>query len=153
MDRDFPMSRRDVGILVVGLVILMAVGIALFGGLLPGIHPNLAIPDVVTVQGHQFYVEVSPLHVPFFANQTSPWNVTFRNVTFRLWLTNWYSATGGVVHGVGTEPNGTSAAFTLGAALPNGSRVSLYLAPDFGWGVWWTGGFAGGYSVQLLVKE
>jgi len=73
-------------------------------------------------------------------------------VTFELWLTNWYSVTGGVVHGIGTEPNGTSYPFVLGAYESNGSRPSLYLSPDFEFGVWWAGGIIGGFYVQLLVE-
>jgi hypothetical protein len=152
MDKDVPMTPRDVKFLIVGLAVMVVVGIALFGGLLPGIHPNYTAPLVVTYQGHQFYAEVTPLHIPIFVNNSSPWNVTFRNVTFEIWLTNWYSGTGGIVNGIGTEMNGTSSPFSLGSQLPNGSRLTVYVAPDYGWGAAWTGGAFGGFAVQLLVK-
>jgi hypothetical protein len=152
MDHDYPMSRQAVGVLVVGLVVMVAIGIALFGGFVPGIHPNLTAPAVVTVQGHQYYTEPTPLHIPLFTNSSGPWNVTFHNVTFELWVTNWYSATGGIVHGHGTELNGTTDSFVLGGPIPNGTRVSLYLSPDLEWGASWVGGVAGGFSAQLLVK-
>lgn len=151
IDRDYPMTRRQVAILVVGLAVMAAVGITLFGGFLPGIHPNLST-DITSIRGIQYYDEFSALHDPLFSNSTSPWNVSFHNVTFELWLTNWYSGSGGVVHGVGTEPNGSAYAFVLGTVLPNGTREQLYLSPDLDWGAWWAGGIVGGFWVQLYVR-
>jgi hypothetical protein len=153
MDRDFPMNRREARILVVGLAVMAVLGILLFGGFLPGLHPTLTTSSFATIGGHQYFVESTPLHIPFAVNSTSPWNVTFHNVTFELWLTNWYSVTGGVVHGIGIEPNGTAYSFTLGATLTNGSRPSLYLSPDLSFGVWWNGGILGGVYAQLLVER
>jgi hypothetical protein len=151
MDGDYPITRRQVKLLVVGLAVMAVAGGALFGGFLPGLHPTFG-SDLITLQGHQFYEQSTPLHVPFLVNTSSPWNVSYRNVTFQFWLTNWYSVSGGVVHGIGTEVNGSSHGFVLGIASLNGSRQTLYLAPDFDWGVWWAGGLLGGFSVTLLVK-
>ncbi len=152
LDRDYPPTRRDLVILAVGLSIMGIIGILLFGGFLPGLHPSFAQNSIETIDGHQYYVLQSALLTPFLANSSGPWNVTFHNVTFRLWITNWYAFTGGIVHGVGTEPNGSAYPFALGTTNPNGSRTTLYLSPDRGFGAYWTGGPFGGPEIQLLVK-
>lgn len=152
LDRDYPMTRTQVRILFVGLVIMVAIGIALFGGYLPGIKPNLSGPAIAMVNGHPYYTEASPLKIPFLTNSTPPWNVSFRNVTFELSLSDWYSATGGIVRGTGSEVNGTRYSFELGELLANGSRAQLYLSPDGVFGVGWGGGWLGGFTAELLVS-
>ncbi len=152
LDRDFPMTLTQVRVLVVGLAAMAAIGIALFGGFLPGLRPNYSAADITTVAGHRYYVESSLLSTPVFANSTAPWNVTFHNVTFELRLTNWYSLQGGIVHGNGTEANGTRYAFTLGELLPNGSRSTFFLSPDLIFAASWTGGWFGGPTIGLLVE-
>jgi hypothetical protein len=151
MDRDFPMTHRQTVILVAGLAVMIAIGVALFGGLLPGIHPNFS-SSFVTIEGDQYYFEETPLQIPIFVNYSAPWNVTFHNVTFELWLTSWYSALGGEVNGIGTELNGSHHSFVLGGPSPNGTRASLFLSPDREWGVGWPGGVLGGLEAQLYVK-
>lgn len=131
---------------------MAVVGIALFGGLIPGLRPNYSAPATTTIAGHLYYVDSSPLLVPFFSNSTSPWNVTFHNVTFELRLTNWYSTNGGIVHGNGTEANGTRYAFALGERLPNGSRPALFVSPDSVFAAAWTGGWFGSLSIGLMVE-
>lgn len=145
------MGRREAKILVVGLVAMAVFGVALFGGYLPGLKPNYTAPGVVTLNGQAYYVQYTALKIPFFANTTAPWNESFRNVTFTLWLTDWYSIPGGIVHGIGTEANGSAHGFTLGTAS-NGTRPVLYMSPDGEWGAAWTGGWFGGLVIQLLVK-
>ena len=152
MDRDFPIGRREARILVIGLVTMTIVGIALFGGLIPGLKPNYGAPNIASLDGVQYYQQTELLHLPVFQNTSASWNVTFRGVHFELWLTNWYSLSGGLVHGIGTEPNGSSQAFVLGTTPTNSTPDPLYLSPDGLWGVWWLGGWFGGITVQLLVK-
>lgn len=151
MDRDFPMTRLQWRVLVVGLVVLAAVGIALFGGFIPGLKPNYSQAAIVTVDGRSYYVEPSPLHYPILTNSTSPWNVTFHNVSFQFEMTGWFYFTGGILQGTGTELNGTHYSFVLGL-LPNGSRPTLYLSPDGVFGANWAGGWFGSISVVLLVE-
>jgi hypothetical protein len=152
LDRDYPMTRTQVRILLVGLAVMAVIGVALFGGYLPGIKPNLSGPAIATVDGRQYYTEATPLKIPFLANSTPPWNVSFRNVTFELSLSDWYSATGGIVRGNGTEASGTRYPFELGELFANGSRAQLYLSPDGVFGVGWGGGWLGGFSAELLVS-
>lgn len=152
LTRDFPMTRREARLLVIGLVVMGAIGIALFGGLLPGIKPNFGAPSVITVDGQKYYSETTPLEFPILTNTTAPWNVSFEHVTFELWLTNWYSPQGGLVHGIGTEPNGSSYSFVLGMQHASSVPVTLYLSPDRLFGAAWSGGPFGGFLVQLLVR-
>jgi hypothetical protein len=146
-ERDYPMTGPQKRALVVGLVVMAAIGIALFGGFIPGIKPNYSQPTIDTIDGHSYYVEPVLLHYPILSNSSSPWNVTFHNVSFQLEMTGWFYFTGGLVQGTGTEPNGTHYSFVLGL-LPNGSRPTLYISPDAVFGAGW----AGSLSVLLLVE-
>ena len=152
IDRDFPMTRTQRRVILVGIAVWLVVGVLLFGGFLTGVKPDFSMTGLTTIDGQSYHYENSPLRTPTFTNSTSPWNVTFFNVTFELWLTNWYSMTGGVLNGVGTEPNGTAYPFALGSPLPNGTRTTLYLSPDLVFGVAWTGGWLAGYFAQLYVR-
>ena len=152
IDRDFPMTRIQRRALALGFVAWAVAGAILFGGFLPGLKPTFATTGPVIIEGHQYYYEYSQVHAPTFANYSAPWNVTFHNVTFNLWLTNWYSVTGGVLNGVGTEPNGTSYPFVLGYVLPNGSRPMFFVSPDYAFAVGWNGGWLGGIFAQLFVE-
>lgn len=153
LDHDVPMTPLERRILVVGLVVMAVFGIALFGGVIPGLRPNYSVSDVAILGGHSYFVGSTPLHVPTLGNSTPPWNVSFHNVTFGLWLTNWNSLRGGEVHGNGTERNGTDYAFTLGEILPNGTRTELFLSPDRVFAVSWAGGWFGGPEVELWVLQ
>jgi hypothetical protein len=152
LDRDYPTTPLQRRVLAIGLVVMIAIGIALFGGFLPGVKPNFSPPSTTTLNGHEYFVEATALHGPLFSNSSAPWNVTFHNVTFELRLTNWYSLWGGIVHFNGTEANGTRYMFALGQVLPNGSRAMLYVSPDSVFAAWWLGGLLAGPSVQLLVE-
>ena len=152
LDRDYPMTRRQVRVLAVGLAVMVGIGLALFGGLIPGLKPNYQEPTVVVVAGHEYFVEIVPLHVPFLTNTSAPWNVSFRNVSFELQLANWYSNTGGWVEGIGTESNGTHYPFVLGEVFPNGTRATLYVSPDSVFGASYLGGWLGGVVIHLLVE-
>jgi hypothetical protein len=145
------MTRLQARVLVIGLVVMIAIGIALFGGYIPGLKPNYSAPDIRLVDGHRYYALVTPLHYPGFTNISAPWNVSFRNVTFELQCVNWYSSTGGIVVATGTESNGTHYAFVMGQTLPNGTRSTLYLSPDRVFGASYPGGWFGGIAITLLV--
>ncbi len=147
------MTRRQVRALVVGLVVMTAVGVALFGGLIPGWRPNYAAPLETTIAGHQYDEQVVPLHPPPTSNAGPRWNVSFRNVTFELQLTDWYSSAGGIVVGTGLERDGTNYSFELGQMFPNGSRTMLYVSPDSVFGASFVGGWIGGLTLTLLVES
>jgi hypothetical protein len=151
LEKDYPMSSAQKRVLVIGLVVMLAIGFALFGGFIPGAKPNYSQPAIDTIGGHRYYVEPALLHYPIGSNATTPWNVTFHNVTFQLEMTGWDYLTGGILQGSGIEPNGTHYPFVLGV-LPNGSRPTLYLSPDGVFGAAWIGGWLGPLAVQLLVE-
>ena len=153
LERDYPMTRTQGRILVIGFAIMIAAGIVLFGGLIPGVKPNFAPPSTASIEGHEYDTALTPLHVPVTTNSTGPWNVSYHRVVFELWLSDWYSFTGGIVHGSGVEANGTSYPFELGQTSANGSRVQLYISPDWVFGVAWVGGIFGGFNARLFVEQ
>lgn len=153
LDTDYPMSRSQARALVVGLVIMAVVGGLLFGGALPGLKPNYNAPATVTIGGAAYYYTLVKLRSPaLFSNSTSPQSFLFHNISFLLWVTNWDSFTGGLVHGNGTEPNGTVSSFVLGMSSSSRVDSELYLAPDRVFAVSWAGGWFGGTSVRLMVR-
>lgn len=152
MDLDFPMSKRQKIALVIGLLVLGSIGAALFGGAIPGIHPNFSAPVVVTLNGHRYYAEVIPLPLPFFPQNVTPAvNITFHNVTFELQLTDWYSLYGCSLVGHGTEMNGTTYSYVLGGAQAFPEHALTWISPDNEFGLWWLGGLFGKLSAQLFV--
>jgi len=152
MDQDFPMSPTQAKVLVVGLVVMLAVGFALFGGFVPGMKPNYAPPATLMVNGAPYYYTTVSLNLPSIINNTTtPQAFTFHNVTFQLWLTNWYSPTGGLVRGNGTERNGSVASFVLGTSEHPPVSTSLFVSPDRAFAVYWEGGVFAGTSVRLMV--
>lgn len=139
--------RVKLGALV--LVAMAVFGIALFGGLIPGLRPNYAEPSTIVVQGQSYFWTDYSFPWPYPpANTSTPTAVMFHNVTFRIWVTNWYSAIGGVVRGNGTEPNGSNYAFRLGAAVLGPNASALFLSPDKAFGAAWSGQT----FVELLVR-
>lgn len=147
------MSKNQVRVLVIGLVVMSAFGAALFGGLLPGLKPNYAAPPTLTVDGEQYYYATVAMNPPaLFSNSTLPQSFSFHNLTFALWFTNWFASTGALVHGNGTEPNGTVSSFILGYAQYPPHNTTLYVSPDREFAVYWPGGLLGGVWIRLMVR-
>lgn len=147
------MTRTQAKVMVVGLLVMAIVGAALFGGFIPGLKPNYAGTDITELNGVPYYYTVIYLSTPFFpANQTSPQPFVFHNVTFLLWVTNWYGFTGGLVWGNGTEPNGTVYSFVLGQSYSPRVNATLYVSPDQEFAVYWPSGILGGPGVRLMVR-
>ena len=152
LDTDYPMSRTQARALVVGLVSMAVIGGLLFGGALPGLKPNYSEPATVTIDGEAYYYTLVRLPSPaLFSNSTAPQAFLFHNVSFFLWVTNWDSFSGGLVHGNGTEPNGTVSSFVLGSSSSPPVDSQLFVAPDRAFAVAWAGGWFGGTSVRLMV--
>ena len=152
MDRDFPMSGTQAKALVVGLVVMAAFGAALFGGAIPGLKPNSFVPNKLVLNGEPYYFTTFLLNTPFFpVNHTSPQSTSFHNVTFWLWLTNWFSSSGGILRGNGTEPNGSVYSFVLGNSIVPRVNTTLFVSPDHLFAVYFQGGLLGGYWTRLMV--
>lgn len=133
----------------IGLVAIAAFGVALFGGFIPGLHPNYAEPRTIEVHGIPYFWAEYTLPWPYPpANSTAPTLVLFHNVTFAVWVTNWYGGQGGVVRGNGTEPNGTVYPFALGGAPLGANASTLFISPDAEFGAAWSGQA----FVELLVR-
>lgn len=147
------MSRTQVKVLIVGLVVMGVFGVALFGGVLPGLKPNYSFPATVSVDGEPYYYTSVALNWPgFLSNFTAPQPYIFHNVSFWLWMTNWGAPMGALVHGNGTEPNGTVSSFVLGESVVPPVNTTFYLSPDRAFAVSWSGGLFGGPWVRLMVR-
>ena len=130
-DKDYPMSRTQVRVLLVGLAVMAVVGGLLFGGAIPGLTPNYSEPATITLDGEAYHYTTVTVRSPsLFSNTTSPELFQFQNVSFYLWVTNWDSFTGGLVRGNGTEPNGTAFSFVLGQSANPPVNANLYISPD-----------------------
>ncbi len=139
--------------LIVGLLVMGAFGAALFGGAIPGLKPNYSEPNVVVVGGESYDFTTVGLTTPTLPlDHTSPQSFAFHNVTFALWVTHWYSLSGGLVYGNGTEPNGTVYAFVLGESTSPPVNTTLFVSPDREFAVYWPGGLLSGSSVNLMVR-
>ncbi|HEY1198941.1 MAG TPA: hypothetical protein VGG32_09520 [Thermoplasmata archaeon] len=152
MDQDFPITGTQVKVLLVGLLVMGAFGAALFGGTIPGLKPNYSQPNFLVVGGEPYYFTTLSLAMPnLFLNYTLPQSFTFHNVTFALWVSGWGLFSGGLVHGNGTEADGTVYAFVLGESTTPPVNTTLFLSPDRLFAVYWLGGLLGGTSVRLMV--
>jgi len=152
IDQDFPTTRTQAKVLIVGLVVMGAFGAALFGGAIPGLKPNYSERTSLVLDGERYYFTVVSLSMPgLFLNSTAPESFAFHNVTFALWVSNWNVVGGGLVRGNGTEANGTVYAFVLGESASPPVNTTLFLSPDRAFAVYWPGGPLGGNSERLMV--
>jgi len=153
LDQDYPLSRVQVRVLVIGTVVLAVFFGALFGGLIPGLTPNYAAPSTVVVDGISYdYAKVNVNEPPILSNTTTPQTFLFHNASFTLWVTNWGSFTGGLVRGNGTEPNGSTFSFVLGHSESPPVNATLFVSPDRAVAVSWPGGPLAGTQVWLMVR-
>jgi hypothetical protein len=139
---------RHLKIGAVALVAMGIFGVALFGGFVPGLRPNYSEPTTIEVNGLSYYW--TEYHFPWPlppANTTTPTLQIFHNISFQVWVTNWYSGAGGIVNGNGTEPNGTTYGFRLGGSSLGSNESGLFISPDKFLGAAWSGQA----FVELLV--
>jgi len=149
MDRDYPPTPRQTRVTLLGLVVIAVIGILLFGGLIPGLHPNYSSPTTVTYDGHVYYYASVPVPwAPIGSNFSTPERLLLHNVTFWVWVTNWYSLTGGVLRGNVTVLNGSVYSFALGSPEVNRTYSPLFESPGGAVVVVW----AGGLDFQPLVE-
>jgi len=146
------MTRGQVRVLLVGLLVIGGFGAALFGGAIPGLKPNYTAPATVFLNGATYYYATVLLNWPApLANSTAPEPFVFHHVSFWLWMTEWGSPIGALVNGNGTEPNGTVFSFVLGESPVTHVQSILYTSPDRLFAVSWNGGFLGGPMVAVMV--
>jgi len=147
------MTGAQVKVLVAGLVAMTVVGVALFGGFLPGFRPSSSAPSTLTIRGQSYYyTDFAPRLPNLLENTSAPAATTFHNVTFVVWFIDWDWVSGARVQGNGTEPNGTEFSFILGSTPAHQSNTTLFLSPDLEFGAYWPGLAQAGDSVQLLVR-
>jgi hypothetical protein len=152
LDTDFPMTRTQAKVLIVGLIVMGGFGAALFGGVIPGLKPDYSAPNILILNGERYYFTTVFLPMPIYpVNHTEPLTFPFHAVNFTLWLSNWYAFTGGLVRGNGTEANGTVYSFVLGTSLSPPVNTTQFISPDRQFAVSWPGGPLGGFWVHLMV--
>jgi hypothetical protein len=148
MDRDYPSTPRQARLTLVSLAACGVVGILLFGGYVPGLHPNFA-PATATFEGRAYYWTTVIVPIPYTGvNRTLPVSETFHNVTFWTWVTNWSIVGGTYLHGNASGPNSTVYPFTLGGSRFAANWTELYVSPGAAVVVEWTGGW-GAYLLVL----
>ena len=148
MDRDFPMTPRDRRVLAISLAVGAVIGILLFGGWIPGLHPHYGSMEYMTVGGRSYYWTAVTVPLPNFGeNYSDPYLAVVHNVTFWYWITNWSALATSELHGNATLTNGTSYDFVLGGGPPLVPRTTQYVSPDDEVAVLWSGGI----QADLLV--
>jgi hypothetical protein len=142
MDRDFPMTSGQARATIIALVIAAVFGAALFGGYLPGLRPDYSTAGLVNIHGQEYYWEAVavPAPLPGIVNFTLPQPFPFHNVTFWLWVTDWGSVRGGLLHGNASLGNGTQYPFELTGFGLSPRPVTEYFSPGGFVGASWTGG-------------
>lgn len=148
MDRDYPITPRQWKVTAAALGAAGIAGILLFGGLIPGLHPNYTTSPLTTLDGRSYYWRELSVPIPWpGTDRTKPTEGSFHNVTFWTWVTNWSILGGTYYHGNASEPNGTVYAFVLGSFRDAANWTGLYVAPGGAIAVEW----AGGTTAYLLV--
>jgi len=133
-----PWSRKKIVTVVAVYAVAIGFGVSLFTGSIPGLGGNLDAH--VMLDGHAYYSDFYWLGFPSIGNNsTPPASLVFHNVTFWIWLTGWGLPQGSLVHGNGTELNGTSYSFQLGGLPSNPSRTDLFVSPDAKFATAWSG--------------
>ncbi|MGP8077841.1 MAG: hypothetical protein ACLQD8_00170 [Thermoplasmata archaeon] len=140
MDRDYPPTPTQWKLTVVALGVCGVVGLLLFGGVIPGLHPNLASSRFLSLDGRTYYWTMLLLPLPWPGSErTIPAPESFHNVTFWTWFTNWTVLGGGYLHGNATELNGTVYPFALGGFRTQANWTDEYIAPGGAAGIEWDG--------------
>jgi len=139
MDRDYPPTPRQKQATVVALVAAAIVGILLFAGDLPGLHPQYSGFSTTSYDGRTYYWTNVPLPFEYMGDAKTPPQMTvFHNVTFWTWLTNWTLLGNGYLHGNASGSNGTLYTFVLGGPPSAANRTNVYAAPGGAVVVEWT---------------
>jgi hypothetical protein len=141
-----PSTRRLVGIAAV-YALAIGFGVALFSGNIPGLPAHVS--SFVTLNGHDYYPDEYDIpSPPLGSNISAPLPVSFHNVTFWVWVTNWGAPTGGYVHVNGTEANGSAYSCALHAEQLEQPGTTLYVSPDSRFAAAWNGG----WFLELMVE-
>ncbi|MFY9716786.1 MAG: hypothetical protein WAK40_02480 [Thermoplasmata archaeon] len=141
MDREFPPTPLQARLTVGSLAAAGVIGLLLFGGLIPGLHPNYTPSPYATIDGRTYVWSAVTVPIPWLGGtRTPPVPEVFHNVTFTTWVTNWSLLGGTYLHGTADEQNGTLYSFSLGGYAYDTNWTSRYLAPGGAVAVDWSGG-------------
>ncbi len=141
IDGNFPISRTQAKTMVGGLVGMAIVGMLLFGGYLPGLHPQYTPNPLTTYDGRSYYwAALSVPSPPFLSSHSAPTSSVFRNDTIWRWVTNAGWLGGAYLHGNVTERNGTVYEFVIGGFSGQANWTDRFVAPGASVVVEWGGG-------------
>ncbi len=141
LDRDHPITARQRTLTVGALLVGGAVGIALFGGLIPGLRPNFTPPEFQTFEGRSYYwTQVLVPAPPLGANASVNETATVHNTTFQYWSEAQLAGTLTYLKGVANVPHGSSYPFVVGGGLVPAERTTQYVSADHEVAVLWMGG-------------
>lgn len=138
LDQEFPMTRRQAKSTVLALLVGGIVGVAVFGGIVPGLHPSYAAPEFVSLNGHQYHwTEILvPAALPG-TNGSMPISRAVHNTTFWIWVyidhgdRTWLA-------GNATITGGGFYNFSIGGQLWPTMRPAQYISPDSQVAVVWS---------------
>jgi hypothetical protein len=141
MDRDFPPTPTQWKLTVSALAIGGVVGLLLFGGALPGLHPNFSPHTYFTFEGRNYYWTQLVVPTPWLgSNRTLPVEGSFHNVSYWTWVTDWTVLGGAYLHGNATMVNGTVDVFSIGGSHFRSNWTDQYVSPGAAFVVRWDGG-------------
>jgi hypothetical protein len=141
MDRDFSPTPLQSRLTLASLAVGGVVGLLLFGGVIPGLHPSYTPNPYTTIDGRTYVWSSIPVPIPYpGSSRTLPAADSLHNVTFSTWVTNWSVLGGTYLHGTAAEPNGTVYPFALGGYAYDANWTSRYFAPGGEVAVAWAGG-------------
>jgi hypothetical protein len=141
MDRDYPSSPRQTRLTLTVLLVGGVVGILLFGGAIPGLHPDYSSSPITTFDGNSYYWTAFDIPYPLpFTERSADVTFAFHKVTFWAWITNWSALGGEYFHGNATEPNGTVYGFSMGGFPAQTNWTDQYVSPGRAVVVNWNGG-------------
>jgi hypothetical protein len=149
LDREFSPTGAQRRATLVALVVGGAVGLAAFSGWVPGLHPNLGAPTLVTFDGQPYYWSEILVPVPIPGESTtSPQEVVNHNATFWLWVVADLVDTVRYLDGNVSLSGGGTYTFTLGGSTNPATWVGEFIAPGGAAVVLWP---SGTLAAELLV--
>jgi hypothetical protein len=143
MGRELPTSPRERKATALALVAGAAIGIALFGGYVPGIHPTFTSPAVITFDGKLYYWKEIGVPLPVVLSNSSPSEkIAVHNATFEVYTIGWLSGGGSYLAGNATLDSGVTYPFSVGGSVASPDHTTQYVSPDGEIAVVWNATFA-----------
>jgi hypothetical protein len=149
LDGNHPPTRAQLRTTVVAVVVGGAVGLAVFSGWVPGLHPSFGQPTTVAFEGKTYYWSevLVPTPIPG-TGSTPPQKDLFHNATFWFWGVADPIDSTRYLEGNVSLDGGPVYSFTLGGPPNPATWVGAFSTPGGAVVVLWP---AGEFSAQFLV--